>query len=81
MLYYFFPASYNKYVEVVGRSIGAGACANMKRQNRLYEITDETPIISLLSVGADSEDGMDWLYIVMKDIVCCYLLFSLVLSF
>lgn len=59
---------YNRYVEVVGRSIGSGACANMKRNNTLYEITDETKIISLLSTGA-TEDGYDWLYLVIKDIV------------
>ena len=54
---------------MVGKSIGAGACANMKRGNTLYEITDDTFMISLLSVGKDPEEGYDWLYIVMLDIV------------
>ena len=57
---------------VVGKSVGAGACANLKRPNKLYEITDETQIIYLLSVDDDPEQGYDWLYIVMKDIVCCF---------
>lgn len=62
---------------VVGKSVGAGACANVKRQNELYEISDETPIICLLSVEDDPEQGYDWLYIVMKDIVCCLFSYSI----
>ena len=69
MLSFFITVHYNEYVEVVGKSIGAGACANARRNNALYEITDETKIISLLSTG-NMEDGYDWLYLVIKDIVC-----------
>ena len=43
---------YNKYVELVGGAIGQGACAAVRRGNRIYTIADDLPLIHFLS---DSE--------------------------
>jgi len=58
---------YNKYVEVIGGSIGAGACANVKRNAKIYKINDDTKMLHFLS-EKDGEDN-DWLFIVIEDIV------------
>lgn len=43
---------YNLYVELVGGAIGQGACAAVRRGNRIYTIADDLPLIHFLS---DSE--------------------------
>ena len=43
---------YNRYVELVGGAIGQGACAAVRRGNRIYVIEDDLPLIHFLS---DSE--------------------------
>lgn len=60
--------AYNNYVDVIGHSIGAGACANVRRQGKMYHIEDDTKLIHFLS---EEEEGTanDWLYIVIADIV------------
>ncbi len=60
--------AYNKYVEVVGHSIGAGACANVRRQGRIYHIEDDTCLLQFLSEEEEGTDN-DWLYVVIADIV------------
>ena len=40
---------YNKYVELVGGAIGQGACAAVRRGNRIYTIEDDLPLIHFLS--------------------------------
>ena len=60
---------YNKYVEVVGSSIGAGACANLKRSGKISKIDDSTKMLHFLSEEKDVGEGNDWLYTVIKDIV------------
>ena len=62
------PDGYNRYVEVIGGSIGAGACANVNRSAKVYKINDDTKMLHFLSeeeVGGDN----DWLFIVIEDIV------------
>ena len=60
---------YNKYVEVVGSSIGAGACANVRRSGKIYKIDDTTKMLHFLSEENDVEGANDWLYTVIEDIV------------
>lgn len=43
---------YNKYVELVGGAIGQGACAAVRRGNKIHVIDDDLPLIHFLS---DSE--------------------------
>ena len=67
---FFFPIDgYNKYVEVVGSSIGAGACANVKRSGKIYKIDDSTKMLHFLSEEKDVGECNDWLYTVIEDIV------------
>ena len=40
---------YNKYVELIGGAIGAGACAAVRRRNKIFTISDEIPILHFLS--------------------------------
>ena len=58
---------YNNYVEVIGHNIGAGACANVRREEKIYCIEGETLLLHLLS--GDEEHENDWLFIVIADIV------------
>ena len=41
--------NYNRYVELVGGAIGAGACAAVRRGNKIFTIDDEIPLIHFLS--------------------------------
>ena len=66
---FFLIEAYNHYIEVIGHSIGAGACANTKRENRVPEIKEDTPILRLLSWGDDNDYELDYLYLVINDIV------------
>ena len=59
-------AGYNKYVEVIGNSIGSGACANVNRKGKIYKIEDDTKFLHLLSERGEEND---WLHIVIADIV------------
>lgn len=45
---------YNNYVELVGGAIGQGACAAVRRGNRMYTIADDIPLIHFLSDSAVS---------------------------
>lgn len=40
---------YNRYVDLIGGAIGAGACAAMHRENQITKITDDVPILHFLS--------------------------------
>ena len=67
---FFFPIDgYNKYVEVVGSSIGAGACANVKRSGKIYKIDDSTKMLHFLSEENDVGGANDCLYTVIEHIV------------
>ena len=67
-----FTESYNEYI---GYHIGAGACANVKREGLIYHLTDDTKLIHLLSVDNDTTNEDDdvtingWLLLVIRDIV------------
>ena len=52
---------------MIGGTIGAGACANVKRNTKLYKINDDTKMLHLLS-EKDGKDN-DWLFTVIEDIV------------
>lgn len=52
-LYNTVKEQYNKYVDLIGGAIGAGACAAMHRENKITKITDDIPILHFLS-------GMLW---------------------
>ena len=52
---------------MIGGSIGAGACANVKRNAKIYKIDDDTKMLHLLSEREG--EGNDWLFIVIEDIV------------
>ena len=62
---------YNKYIEEIGGSIGAGACANIRRQNNMPRLTKETPIFRLLPgvTSHQQEEERDFLFLVIDDIV------------
>ena len=59
---------YNTYVKVVGHSIGGGACGNARRGGKVLQIDDRTKLLHFLS-SSDEEEGNDWLYLVIDDIV------------
>ena len=46
---------YAEYVDLVGGAIGMGACAALRRGNKIFVIDDDTPLIHFLS---DSEVGI-----------------------
>ena len=48
-LYDFLKAKYNKYVELIGGAIGAGACAAVKRGDKVYTIADDVPLLHFLT--------------------------------
>ena len=54
---------------MVGSSIGAGACANVKRSGKIYKIDDTTKMLHFLSEENNVEGANDWLYTVIEDIV------------
>ena len=71
-----FLENYNEYIECVGRHIGAGACANVRREGLIYHLTDDTKLIHMLSVERESTTDEDddatangWLLLVITDIV------------
>ena len=55
---YIFSEQYNQYVELVGGAIGQGACAAVRRGNRIYTIADDLPLVHFLSdfEVCDNED-------------------------
>lgn len=83
---------YNAYLELIGGAIGVGACAAVRRGNKIYTIADDVPLLHFLSgqlvgrrwcVGlqvtltfsvdvTDEEQGNDWLYTVIADIVAAH---------
>ena len=40
---------YNRYVTLIGGAIGAGACAAVRRGNKIFTISDEIPLIHFLT--------------------------------
>lgn len=40
---------YNDYVDLIGGAIGAGACAAIKKGNRVYTIADDIPLLHFLT--------------------------------
>ena len=42
-------AGYNNYVELIGGAIGVGACAAVRRGNKIYTIDDDIPLLHFLS--------------------------------
>lgn len=56
-------------MEVIGHTIGAGACANVKRKGKIYCIEDGTKLLHFLSVTNVEGEEHDWLHIVIADIV------------
>ena len=46
---YISSEQYNQYVELVGGAIGQGACAAVRRGNRIYTIADDLPLVHFLS--------------------------------
>ena len=77
---------YNKYVQVIGYSIGAGACANNKREGTLLQIQDDTKLMHFLSTLTDAKDqweGSDLLRVVIEDIVsshCCVMIMRMTMG-
>ena len=41
--------NYNHYVELIGGAIGAGACAAVRHENKIFTIADEIPLLYFLS--------------------------------
>ena len=48
-LYESLKTDYNEYIEQIGRAIGAGACAANKRENKVFTISDEVPLLHYLT--------------------------------
>ena len=42
-------AGYKLYVDMVGGAIGQGACAALRRGNKVYQMEDDMPFIHFLS--------------------------------
>ena len=65
--------AYNEYVDCIGHHIGAGACANVKREGVIFHLTEDTKLVHMLSVGeCDDTDDLSakgWLLLVIIDIV------------
>lgn len=40
---------YNRYVELIGGAIGAGACAAVRRGNKIFTIADDIPLLHFLT--------------------------------
>ena len=40
---------YNKYVKLIGGTIGAGACAALHQENKIDTIDDDTSLLHFLS--------------------------------
>ena len=57
-LYNFLKANYNKYVELIGGAIGAGACAAVKRGDKVYTIADDVPLLHFLT-----GECVNWYYV------------------
>lgn len=64
-----FTEKYKKYVSAVGGRVGAGACAQVTRDNHLKEITDEAKLFLYLSTEESEKWQGDWLFLVINDIV------------
>ena len=45
--------NYNAYVELIGRSIGSGACAAVRQGNKIFTIADNIPVLHFLSGTCD----------------------------
>ncbi len=56
-------------MDVIAHSIGAGACANVRRHGRSFHIEDGTKLLYFLSDKEEEGTDNDWLYIVIADIV------------
>ena len=41
--------NYNYYVELIGGAIGAGACAALRRGNKIFTISDDIPVLHFLT--------------------------------
>lgn len=41
--------NYNNYVELIGGAIGAGACAAVRRGNKIFTIADDIPLLHFLT--------------------------------
>ena len=67
----FFSENYNKYLKVIGYSIGAGACANVQRKNAVPIMSDTMPVFRFLPGEAKdgTEEERDYLFLVIEDIV------------
>ena len=46
---YTYTDGYNQYVKLIGGTIGAGACAALKQENKIDTIDDNTPLLHFLS--------------------------------
>ena len=72
-----FLDDYNEYIDCIGHHIGAGACANVKREGVIFHLTHETKLVHMLSVdrvpsSTDDDDEVSangWLLLVILDIV------------
>ena len=41
--------NYNLYVDLIGGAIGAGACAAVRRGNKIFTISDDIPLLHFLT--------------------------------
>ena len=46
---YKFAVGYNRYVDLIGGAIGVGACAAVRRGNKIHTIDDDIPLLHFLS--------------------------------
>jgi hypothetical protein len=62
---------YNNYLKVIDFSIGAGACANVKRENRVPLINVKSRAFNFLpgETNDEKEEERDFLFLVIEDIV------------
>ena len=67
---------YNRYVELIGGAIGAGACAAVRRGNRIFTIADDIPLLHFLSGNVT----LKWCHVTWKcchvTLKCCYVILN-----
>ncbi len=72
MLYENVKLNYNRYVELIGGAIGAGACAAVRQGNRIFTIADDIPLLHFLTGTYEQDLSMRGCMFVCARILCMF---------
>lgn len=64
-----FAESYNHYVETIGYVVRANACGDINIENNVLCISGNTPLFHILPKQTTEEEGRDFLFVVIENIV------------